>query len=77
MTVHYSRLAEGLTTVIPDDVRAALKAEPGDMLIYTVEDGEVRLRRVSEEDWGWKMLSNETFAKDWLSPEDCAAFDDL
>lgn len=63
---------------VPAEVRAALGLRAGDAIEWAVgDDGVARVRKASRVDWAWMKLSEESFAEDWLSPEDEEAWRDL
>jgi len=83
VTVHFSKLTSKSQSTLPKGVRDTLGVGPGDSLVYHVENGKVMVEKApvdpealarAKAAWG---LSWDVFAKDWLSPEDCEAFDDL
>ncbi len=83
MSAHASRLTVKAQSTLPRDVRTALGVGPGDTIVYVIEqDGKVTVANGAEyeawlkakAEWG---PSWESFAEDWLSPEDCAAYDGL
>ena len=76
MTAIFSRLTSESQTTVPDAVRQALGLQPGDALIYVIEDGQVRLKKLDPEDVEDLRILKITLSE-WDSPEDAAAFDDL
>ena len=44
---------------------------------FPVPAAVARVRKASRVDWAWMKLSEESFAEDWLSPEDEEAWRDL
>jgi antitoxin PrlF len=76
MTAIFSRLTSESQTTVPDAVRDALGLQPGDALIYVIEDGQVRLKRLEREDVDDLRILQSTL-DEWYGPEDSAAFDDL
>lgn len=80
MSVHFSKITSKAQTTAPRAVRKELGVEPGDRLLWRVENGRVLVEKApplpagAHAAWG---PSWNAFAEDWLSPEDCAAFDDL
>lgn len=83
MMIHVSKLTSKSQSTLPKAVRETLGVGPGDSLLYRVEEGRVVVEKAPADPtelalaraaWG---PSWEAFAKDWLSPEDCEAFDDL
>jgi antitoxin PrlF len=77
MTAIRSKLTAKGQATIPEAVREALKLKTGDVLEFEVEKDAVRLRKVDPEELAWLRLADESFAEEWLSPEDSDAFDDL
>lgn len=77
MTIHAMKLSPDAAIALPDEVREALGLREGDGLAFRVENGKVTLDRIPSDDELFMLAGLESFAKDWLSPEDCAAFDDL
>jgi AbrB family looped-hinge helix DNA binding protein len=61
---------------IPVDVRGRLGIEPGDIVVYEVENDRVILRRGEPFDVAFHAALSETL-DEWVSPEDEAAFRDL
>ncbi len=45
-----SRISSKGQTTIPQEVRESLKAKPGDLLQYSLEDGKVVIRKFSPDD---------------------------
>ena len=71
-----SRLSSKGRTTIPREVRRRLSLQPGDMIVYELDDEEVRLRRQMPLDVTF-LRAVQTTLSEWDSPEDAAAFDDL
>jgi AbrB family looped-hinge helix DNA binding protein len=63
-------------TTIPRVVREKLSLKPGDVLVYEVDNDEVRLRKQAPLDVAY-LRAVQTTLSEWDSPEDAAAFDDL
>jgi antitoxin PrlF len=64
-------------TTIPSRIRKALRIEPGDTVVFTLEDdGKVSLRRAEKFDAGFLKLASDSFAE-WNTPEADDAFRDL
>ena len=61
---------------IPREVRQKLSLRPGDVLVYELDEGEVRVRKQSPIDVAY-LRAVQTTLSEWDSPEDAAAFDDL
>ncbi len=63
---------------VPAEVHAALALRAGEAIKWVVgDDGVARVRKASRIDWAWMRPSEESFAQDWLSPEDEEAWGDL
>lgn len=71
-----SRITSKGQTTIPRQVRQQLSLKPGDVLVYEVDDDEVRVRKQAPLDVGYLRAVQSTLSE-WDSPEDAAAFDDL
>ena len=71
-----SRLTSKSQTTIPRAVREALALQPGDMIVYEIEDEAVRLRKQPPLDLSYLRAVQATLSE-WESPEDSAAYDDL
>jgi AbrB family looped-hinge helix DNA binding protein len=71
-----SRLTSKAQTTIPREVRQKLSLEPGDTIVYEIEDDSVRLRKQAPLDLSYLRAVQATLS-DWESPEDAAAYDDL
>lgn len=71
-----SRLTSKSQTTIPREVREKLSLGPGDVIVYEIEDDEVRLRKGSPLDVSY-LRSLQSTLSEWDSPEDAAAYDDL
>ena len=71
-----SRVTSKGQTTIPRVIREKLSLKPGDVLVYEVNDGEVRLRKQAPLDVAYLRAVQMTLSE-WDSPEDAAAFDDL
>jgi AbrB family looped-hinge helix DNA binding protein len=68
--------AKGQTT-IPQDVRAALHIEPGDLIAWEVRpDGTARVRRVQPVDLEYLRAIEGTLSE-WASDADEEAYRDL
>jgi AbrB family looped-hinge helix DNA binding protein len=70
-----SRIASKGQTTIPRQVREKLSLQPGDVVVYELDD-EVRLRKQVPFDTAYLRAVQATLSE-WDSPEDAAAFDDL
>ncbi len=71
-----SRITSKGQTTIPREVRERLSLQPGDVVVYDLEDGDVRLRKQAPLDVAY-LRAVQTTLSEWDSPEDAAAFDDL
>ena len=71
-----SRLTSKGRTTIPREVRSKLSLQPGDTIVYELDDDEVRLRKRTPLDVVY-LRAVRTTLSEWDSPEDAAAFDDL
>ena len=71
-----SRITSKGRTTIPREVRQKLSLRPGDVLVYELKGGEVRLRKQAPLDVAFLRVVQATLCE-WDSPEDAAAFDDL
>ncbi len=71
-----SRLSSKSQVTLPRAVREALKARPGDTIVYEVEGNAVRLTRMEPFDAAFhKALSNTL--SEWATDEDEEAFNAL
>ncbi|MBI1766333.1 MAG: AbrB/MazE/SpoVT family DNA-binding domain-containing protein, partial [Acidobacteria bacterium] len=61
---------------LPKEVRAALRAKPGDVIAYEIEDNVVYLKRVEPFDAAFHKALTHTL-NEWASAEDEEAFRDL
>lgn len=73
---YQSRLSSKGQVTIPAAVRAKLHLEPGDTVIYDVEDERAVLRRAEPFDIAYHAALSDTL-DEWASPEDEEAFGDL
>ena len=71
-----SRITSKGQTTIPREVREKLSLQPGDVVVYELDDDEVRLRKQVPIDVAY-LRAVQTTLSEWDSPEDAAAFDDL
>lgn len=71
-----SRLSSKGQVTIPSEVREKLHLEPGDTVIYEVEDERAVLRRAEPFDIAYHAAISGTL-DEWSSPEDEEAFGDL
>ena len=75
--MHYrSRLSSKGQVTIPSEVRERLHLEPGDTVIYEVEDDRAVPRRAESFDIAYHAALTDTL-DEWTSPEDEEAFGDL
>lgn len=72
-----SKVTSKFQATVPADVRAALGIKAGDAIAWAVKDGVATVRLLPKNLAGWDPLTWLSFADDWLSPEDEAAFRDL
>ena len=72
-----SKVTSKFQATVPADVRAALGIKAGDAIAWTVKDGVATVRRLPKAMHGWDAMTWLSFADEWLSPEDQAAFRDL
>lgn len=72
-----SKVTSKFQATVPADVRAALGIKAGDSLAWEVRDGMATVRLLPRDLKGWDPLAWMSFAGEWLSPEDEAAFRDL
>lgn len=64
-------------TTIPQDVRAALRVGPGDMIAWQIgPDGTATVRRVQPLDLEYLRAAEGTLSE-WASAEDEAAYGEL
>ena len=71
-----SRITSKGQTTIPREVRERLSLRAGDVIVYEVDQEEVRLRKQAPLDMAY-LRAVQTTLSEWESPEDAAAFDDL
>jgi antitoxin PrlF len=71
-----SRITSKGQTTIPREVRERLSLRAGDVIVYEVDQEEVRLRKQVTLDMAY-LRAVQTTLSEWESPEDAAAFDDL
>lgn len=71
-----SRLSSKGQVTIPSEVREKLHLEPGDTVIYEVEDERAVLRRAEHFDIAYHAAVSDTL-DEWASPDDEEAFGDL
>ncbi|MBI3427511.1 MAG: AbrB/MazE/SpoVT family DNA-binding domain-containing protein [Acidobacteria bacterium] len=71
-----SKLSSKSQVTLPKEVRAALRAKPGDVIAYEIEDNVVYLKRVEPFDAAFHKALTHTL-NEWASAEDEEAFRDL
>jgi len=71
-----SRLTSKAQTTIPRAVRQKLSLEPGDTIVYEIEDDAVRMRKQAPLELSY-LRAVQAALGEWESPEDAAAYDDL
>ena len=71
-----SRITSNWRTTIPREVRQKLSLRPGDVLVYELDEDEVRARKQAPLDVAHPRAV-QTALCEWDSPEDAAAFDGL
>lgn len=71
-----SKISEKGQVTLPKKVRESLRANPGDLIQYELQDGGVMLRRVDPFGRSFHAALSDTLTE-WLSPEDEEAFHDL
>lgn len=71
-----SRLSSKGQVTIPVEIREKLHLEPGDTVVYEIEDDRAILRRAEPFDIAYHAALNETL-DEWASPQDDEAFRDL
>ncbi len=76
MTIHFAKITSKSQTTVPAAVRAALRAKPGDTLVYRVGPEGVTVSRAEPLDRDY-LRSIESGLGEWNTAEDAAAFDDL
>ena len=71
-----SRFTSNWRTTIPREVRQKLSLRPGDVLVYELDEDEVRARKQAPLDVA-HLRAVQTALCEWDSPEDAAAVDGL
>jgi bifunctional DNA-binding transcriptional regulator/antitoxin component of YhaV-PrlF toxin-antitoxin module len=71
-----SKLSSKSQVTLPKEVRAALRAQPGDVIAYEIAGDVVSLKRVEPFDAAFHQALNATL-DEWSSDEDEEAFRDL
>ena len=71
-----SKISSKGQVTLPKEVRRTLRAQPGDLIEYSVEHGVVTLRRIEPIDLAYHAALTGTLSE-WESPEDDEAFADL
>jgi antitoxin PrlF len=63
---------------IPAEIRKLLGIRTGDKVLFKKDKkGRVHIERYEAPDWAYLRGVEKILAEEWLSPEDCAAYDDL
>ena len=76
MTIIAKVTSKGQTT-IPADIRAALRIEPGDLIIWEMsDDGSARIRRVQPLDIEYLKAAEGTLSE-WAGAADEEAYREL
>lgn len=73
---YWSRLSSKGQVTIPVEIRERLHLEPGDAVVYEIEDDRAVLRRADPFDVAFHATLSDTL-DEWASPEDEDAFRDL
>ena len=73
---YQSKLSSKGQVTIPVEVRTKLGLEPGDVVIYEIEEERAVLRRAEPFDVAFHAALSDTL-DEWSSPEDEEAFGDL
>jgi len=71
-----SRLSSKGQVTIPVEVRERLHLEPGDTVVYEIDDERAVLRRAEPFDIAYHAALTDTL-DEWASPDDEEAFRDL
>lgn len=71
-----SKISRKGQVTIPKKVRESLRANPGDLIEYEVQDDVIMMRRAGPFDRAYHAALSETLTE-WASPEDEEAFRDL
>ena len=71
-----SKISQKGQVTIPKEVRKSIHADPGDLIMYEIQDNVVLIRRVEPFDRSYHAALQETLTE-WSSPEDEQAFRDL
>ncbi len=69
-----SKLTTRAQTTIPREVREKLALRPGDVIVYEIEDGSVRIRKQTPLDISY-LRALQTTLSEWESSEDAVAYD--
>ena len=72
-----SSVTEKGQATIPAAIRRHLGIKKGDKVAFRIERGKAVLQKVEPIDWGYLKLAEDTLKEEWLSPEDCQAYDGL
>lgn len=73
---YQSKLSSKGQVTIPVEVRTKLGLEPGDVVIYEIEEERAVLHRAEPVDVAFHAALSDTL-DEWSSPEDEEAFGDL
>jgi antitoxin PrlF len=72
-----SKITSKGQTTVPQEIRTALKSEPGDTLAWEIaDDGRVAVRRVHPTDVAYLRAGQGTLSE-WQTAEDEQAYGDL
>lgn len=77
LPMQFSKVTSKFQATVPSDVRAALGIKAGDTIAWDVKDGVATMRVMRRNLMSWDPLAWQSFAPEWLSPEDEEAFRDL
>ena len=68
-----SKLSSRGRITLPQAIREALGAAPGDLILYDVEGSMVQMRRLDPVDTVFQAAFSSTLGE-WVTPEDKEAF---
>lgn len=74
--MHVSKLSHKGQVTIPKKIREVVGLEPGDLVVYELQDQVVILKRVAPFDVAFHAALSQTL-EEWTTPEDDEAFSDL
>jgi len=74
--MEYSKVSSKYQATIPLTVRQALGIKRGDLIAYEIDNGEVKLRRVTPADVAYSRAVAETLSE-WNTETDDDAYRDL